>query len=580
MCASAALTASAISVAASGSAAAHLSWTVASAPTEGTDESNSFSAVTCAGKSDCWAVGSGMNQPLIARNAGSGWSFVASPQLPGYVAALSGVACVGESACWAVGSYGGYYTLIEQYDGTAWTTVTSPNPDHSAFDELNAVACASATDCWAVGDYIDTQAFAHRTLLEHYDGTGWSLVNGPIVAANDWLYAATCVGPGDCWAAGVDDDSRPVAHTLVEHYAGGSWVVVPSADVSSSTDDMFNGIACVSDGSCWAVGSSRDGTKLRTLVERYDGAAWAILASPNTNLKDADELSGISCVNASDCWAVGSSNDGSNTAEGQTLIEHYNGTRWRLADSPDVAPSPSGNLLVSVTCTGANQCWSVGSYHINFGADQPLILHRGRDTTTTTVSCTPPVVPVNSATTCTATVTDNLAPAIVPSGTVAWGGGTGDLSSATCALSDGTCSVTFTPAVGSPSAQTIQATYQGGAGELGSQGTADLTVTLRSTTTALVCAPNPDHATKPATCTVTVADSAPGTALEPEGAVHFSGGAGYAAFSATTCTLSGGSCAVTYTPPAGSQSAQTISAAYGGDAAHATSAGQFVLKVR
>src|SRR3989454_3476521 len=58
----------------------------------------------------------------------------------------------------------------------------------------------------------------------------------------------------------------------------------------------------------------------------------------------------------------------------------------------------------------------------------------GRRATATNVSCTPAAVPVDSATACTATVT-NGSGANIPTGTVSWtSDGTGSFSAASCTL--------------------------------------------------------------------------------------------------------------------------------------------------
>src|SRR5207249_5842355 len=69
--------------------------------------------------------------------------------------------------------------------------------------------------------------------------------------------------------------------------------------------------------------------------------------------------------------------------------------------------------------------------------------------TTTTVSCSPASVPDNVATSCTATVADSSgAGVITPTGTVTFTtNSTGTFTSATCTLSAGACSVSYTPTV-------------------------------------------------------------------------------------------------------------------------------------
>ena len=68
-------------------------------------------------------------------------------------------------------------TLVEQWNGSAWTIVSSPNPTGSVTSVLSGVACVSASFCTAVGDA--TQGTSTVTLAEAWNGTAWSIVSTP-----------------------------------------------------------------------------------------------------------------------------------------------------------------------------------------------------------------------------------------------------------------------------------------------------------------------------------------------------------------------------------------------------------------
>src|SRR5438874_1591827 len=205
--------------------------------------------------------------------------------------------------------------------------------------------------------------------------------------------------------------------------------------------------------------------------------------------------------------------------------------------------------------------------------------------TMTSVDCVPPRVPVNSATTCTATVTDTSPGTMsVPSGTVTFTStGTGTFSSTSCTLgATGTCSVTYTPTAVGTGLHTITATYGGDAKHLTSSGTTTVLVTKRATRTSVSCTPVSVPVNSPTTCTATVTDTATGSTSTPTGMVLFaSSGAG--TFSGNPCTLSGSgassSCSVTYTPTLVGTGAHLISADYSGDLKHAPSSGSTTVSV-
>src|SRR6266704_1012129 len=57
--------------------------------------------------------------------------------------------------------------------------------------------------------------------------------------------------------------------------------------------------------------------------------AWSIVTSYNVGSGN-NNLNGVAAVSASDVWAVG----GYNSTNGDGLIKHWNGTRWKVVASP------------------------------------------------------------------------------------------------------------------------------------------------------------------------------------------------------------------------------------------------------
>ena len=79
---------------------------------------------------------------------------VLSPDPGSYAYALPGVACISSNQCVAVGSSSDSdlapRTLVESWNGTAWSVVPSPSPGRYG-DWLDAVSCTSLFTCDAVG---------------------------------------------------------------------------------------------------------------------------------------------------------------------------------------------------------------------------------------------------------------------------------------------------------------------------------------------------------------------------------------------------------------------------------------------
>jgi hypothetical protein len=83
---------------------------------------------------------------------------------------------------------------------------------------------------------------------------------------------------------------------------------------------------------------------------------WSIIASPNAGLYD--ELDGVSVLSANDVWAVGYIT-ALNGTDNQTLIQHWDGSQWKIVSSPN--PGSARDQLYGVAAISANDVWAVGS---------------------------------------------------------------------------------------------------------------------------------------------------------------------------------------------------------------------------
>ncbi|TMI57412.1 PKD domain-containing protein, partial [Candidatus Bathyarchaeota archaeon] len=234
------------------------------------------------------------------------------------------------------------------------------------------------------------------------------------------------------------------------------------------------------------------------------------------------------------------------------------------------APAGSGGTTYTLTASYSgdlNHGTGSGTASVTVGTPPP------KHDTSTSVNCSPSSVVVNQATSCNATVTDTAASgAKAPTGTVTF------TPSGSCALSSPTtnsasCSVSITPStVGTTS---VTASYGGDSSHNSSSGSTSITANPRLTSTSISCPVSATNGTT-VSCTATVADTSPGTTRTPTGTVSWSTN-GTGAFSSTTCTLSLGSCSVSYT--ANSPGFHVINGNYGGDSTHTPSSGQATIRV-
>ncbi len=225
----------------------------------------------------------------------------------------------------------------------AWSVVPSPSPGPSVND-LNGVASVSANDVWAVGDFINASG-SKQTLIEHWDGTSWSVVASPNPSVSmNVLQAVTAIATNDVWAVGWFDNAQNIPRTLTLHWNGTNWSVVTSANSGTGSNFLF-GVTAVSSSDVWAVGEFNNTS---TLTEHWNGRKWSVVTSANPT--GSNTLNAVQAFSATDIWAVGQ-------ASTQTLIEQWNGMQWSVVPSPNLT---GNNLLRGVAIVSATDIWAVG----------------------------------------------------------------------------------------------------------------------------------------------------------------------------------------------------------------------------
>src|SRR5216683_1037878 len=281
--------------------------------------------------------GEGADMPWIARTA-TGVTAAATLLLSALATAPP--AAAGQRAC------------------TGWVVKPSPSTGSAT---LSAVAATSAKDVWAVGSFNTGGAF--KTLIEHWDGTRWTIVPNPNPASGfhttNTLGAVVAITPKNAWAFGFYLKATTSFRTLVEHWNGTRWSVVPSPSVGSGDNFLF-GAAAASGGPVWAVGS--DSVSFgRTLALRWNGQAWTVgkTVSPG----DGDRfLQAVTAPGARYALAVGSYLKGNQT---RALAERWTGSGWSLV--PAASPAADYNSLQAAAATGTRNAWAVGSRRTSLG---------------------------------------------------------------------------------------------------------------------------------------------------------------------------------------------------------------------
>lgn len=291
------------------------------------------------------------------------WTLLSSPNVGTNGNHLFGVAAVSANDIWAVGDYNDgpnmYHsrTLAEHWNGSSWSIVASPNPatGSSDDDQLQAVAAVSSNNVWAVGYISNNDIFAARTLIEHWNGASWSVVPSPNPTVSQYLYGVTAISASDIWAVGyfTDQQTQAGSGSLTLHWNGTTW-----SRVSNPGNTRLNGVTAVSSNNVWAVGDYTIQQNLDgPLILHWDGSSWSIVPSSQVGT-----LAAVTAVSASNIWAVGYEYNGYYYT---TVIQHWNGTKWSQVSSPN----PYGDdLFNGVTALSATSVWAVG-----FASGEPLV---------------------------------------------------------------------------------------------------------------------------------------------------------------------------------------------------------------
>jgi hypothetical protein len=106
--------------------------------------------------------------------------------------------------------------------------------------------------------------------------------------------------------------------------------------VTSPTSNQLLSVSCISASDCWAVGSS--GT-----IVQWTGSSWVTVTNPSPASDSI--LNSVSCISASDCWAV---------YDDPTVFVQWTGSSWRTVTSP------TRHDIYGVFCVSASDCWAVG----------------------------------------------------------------------------------------------------------------------------------------------------------------------------------------------------------------------------
>jgi hypothetical protein len=328
---------------------------------------NVLNGISAASPADIWAVGHAQQRSLTLHNEGAGWSIVPSPNLE-FGVRLEDVVALGPEDAWAVGWSGtaGSFdrtNVAMHWDGEEWSIVPTPQPGGAFVDQLLAIDAVGPNNIWAVGSYQIDQAF-YRSLVLHWDGRTWSLVPNTCDTRDrlSGLTGITVLSSSNVWALG---------DSTFCHYDGSSWTEVPSPQPRPEHYEIayqLEDLSAVAPDDIWAVGARV--TKVfehpqhQAFAEHWDGQQWVrVVAMPGTFLY------GVEAISADDVWAVGTDSFG-------PMIVHFDGAQWSVAPTPEAG---RGGQLRGSEPVGESALWAAGNYLPTNAGHRTLILNAPSD---------------------------------------------------------------------------------------------------------------------------------------------------------------------------------------------------------
>jgi hypothetical protein len=323
---------------------------------------------------------------------------------------------------------------------------------------------------------------------------------------------------------------------------------------NSGVTAQFSSASCTLDGSgaCSVTytPSTFGASNINTITASYGGDSRHLTSSGHVDLTVSTRSTAVSVVCAPN--PVGRSSVTTCTA---TISDTDGGTPTTPGGTVTWTASPAGGSLSATSCALSGSACSVtyttsstpGSYTIG-AAYAGDALHTASTSApysvavvrvaTTVATCTPSVVVVGTAVTCTATVTDSgSGQKVIPTGTITWSvvPATGGSFSpqATCTLNAGggnssSCSVTYIASAAG--ARTLTATYSGDAVHAPNSATASLT---SNAGLAILAAPTTSPAGGTVSLTVNAVDQSGARVSNYTGTIAFTSTDGQATLPAT-----------------------------------------------
>lgn len=251
------------------------SWSVVASPNPGND-GDFLTAIATLSPKNVWAIGWYDDpliqelSPLILHWNGDNWSLFTRGVPIGGDLILEGATAISANDIWAVGTAGEESNLEMNWNGSSWNNIYSASFRTGGQETLHGVSAVNSTSVWAVGSYAPKVSAELQTLIVHWNGSEWNKVPSPNVDKYfNELFGVAVVKCSDIWAVGLAYTKNGLSfHTLIEHWNGSTWSIVKSPNVMIANE--LDGVSWSGGTTLWAAGTYDNNVKgnpgLRTLT--------------------------------------------------------------------------------------------------------------------------------------------------------------------------------------------------------------------------------------------------------------------------------------------------------------------------
>ena len=183
--------------------------------------------------------------------------------------------------------------------------------------------------------------------------SGWRIVPSPKIGNENQghFYGVSALSTSNAWAVG-NGYLNGYYRTRAEHWNGTAWSIKTTPNVGTNDLEQLDSVAAISSNNVWAVGFTGPSAFESTIIEHWNGSNWKLVTSPNPGAKN--RLNGIAAVSPKNLWAVGYS-------DGNMLILHYNGSTWSRVTVANRVGDTQDHLLAVGRVPGTSQVWAVGT---------------------------------------------------------------------------------------------------------------------------------------------------------------------------------------------------------------------------